>query len=466
MFFAALAALCMAVACDPNIDPLGPGNNNVDSKLVFEKEASSQPFEFTASGSWEFVSAPKWVTVSPTSGSAGKATITVACTYNDTADDRSGVIYIKDTKADGDVNVINVSVYQYCGDVFDIPVTEYFVSRAGGTVTVKVGVNNYYDVKSECDWIVFADTKDITYDELKFEVAPNEETTPRTGYVTISTEEISQKIAFTQAGADFFKVVMGMRATGTWCGYCPALGHDVARAFDELDGRFVYASFYAERGYVNNPNTYLDFKNLNSVMNTYSMDGFPSLAMDNRGKTGNYGVGNIFKIISNFVNECVESYPAHTGIDLAFKLEDDKLVVDAGVYCTAGDDYTFNLILLEDGIVADQHDYQNIYEGERNGVIPGYVHNRVSKCFVTPFPAGEPCTMEDGTVKNFHYSIDIPSNVLNKDNLSVVAYVTRPRTDSDNVAGVKNVDYMKLKNIVDNAAKCKIGEHTALRYEE
>lgn len=169
----------------------------------FTTDGGSNTISFTASTAWtaEVINsrADAWCSVSPTSGKAGDAEITVTTKPNDTPDDRSASIIIK---AGTTQKTINVSQKQK--DALTVTSSKFEVEAEGGEVKIEVKANIDFeysiDEKAKA-WITSPSSRALKTSNLVFKVAANEETDKREATVTIKSGNFKEEVKIYQAGA-------------------------------------------------------------------------------------------------------------------------------------------------------------------------------------------------------------------------------------------------------------------------
>ena len=151
---------------------------------------------FNSNVAWTAKSSESWVTLQPSSGDAGDATVKASVLKNDSYDTRTADVTItagtktaKVTITQGQLNALNIAV------------TEYEVPAEGGDVEVKVNANVNYSVSvpEAIDWVTVVSTKALTESTVVLKVAPTPEVEPRVASITISDGTLSSVIKITQA---------------------------------------------------------------------------------------------------------------------------------------------------------------------------------------------------------------------------------------------------------------------------
>ena len=172
-----------------------------DTQPVFTTEGGTSTLTFTATESWTAsvgeadTRAIDWLSVSPTSGQAGTATLTITTEPNDTYDERNAAI----TLTSGGTRT-TLTVTQKQRDALTVTSNKVELEATGGAFTIELQANvsvNYEIEESAKAWLTPAsDTRALTTTTLHFQAAPNEDLQPRQGIITLRggnglTEEVT-----------------------------------------------------------------------------------------------------------------------------------------------------------------------------------------------------------------------------------------------------------------------------------
>ena len=212
-FLLYLLAIVTLVACtksddggDPNPNPT-PSKPKTEIKIEttasdFSSEGGRQAISFTTTEAWtaEVINsrADGWCSISPTSGAAGSATITVTTEPNDTPDDRSASIVIKAGSASK-----TVKVSQKQKDALTVTASTFEVGAEGGEVKIEVKANidfEYAIEESAQEWIKYEGTRAMKTSNLVFEVKENDDIDKREAKITITSGEFSEVVTIYQEG--------------------------------------------------------------------------------------------------------------------------------------------------------------------------------------------------------------------------------------------------------------------------
>ncbi len=192
----------------------GGGNNGggssqptitIDASSVpnFKTEGGSQAITFTASQAWtaEVINsrADNWCSISPTSGPAGNAKITVTTSANDTPDDRSASINIK-----AGSTTKTVTVNQKQKDALTVTSSKFEVAAEGGEVVIEVKANidfEYAIDEAAKEWIKYETTRAMKTSNLVFKISENEAKEKREAKITIKSGSFSESVTIYQEGS-------------------------------------------------------------------------------------------------------------------------------------------------------------------------------------------------------------------------------------------------------------------------
>ena len=208
------ASIAMMVACteggtddgnEPTPQPQKPSITLETGSLSnFNEDGGSGTITFTASEAWsaEVINsrADSWISIHPTSGAAGEATVTVTTEPNDTPDERSATIKIKAGSAEK-----SIKVTQKQQDALTITASSFEVSNEGGQIEIEVKANidfEYEIEESAKEWVTYEGTRALKTSTLTFAVAENDDVEKREAKIHITSGEFDETITIYQAGAE------------------------------------------------------------------------------------------------------------------------------------------------------------------------------------------------------------------------------------------------------------------------
>ena len=200
------AAIALMVACTEFDSPQSQAPTitlESATTLSFNEEGGESKITFTSSEAWTAkvinTSADNWISIHPTSGDAGDASITVTIEPNDTPDDRSASIIIQAGNVSKSVNVS-----QKQKDVL-ITDSSFEVGAEGGEVVVAIRANINYKYaidESAKEWIGDLNTRAMKMTTLSFSIAKNNDTQKREGKIYITSGEFNEVVNIYQAGEE------------------------------------------------------------------------------------------------------------------------------------------------------------------------------------------------------------------------------------------------------------------------
>ena len=211
IFSAILPVLFMACAEEPlpPVEPPAPTPEEAEIKIdvtsiVIPAEGGSETIRFNSSQKWEAeVKSSQdnsWCTISPKSGAAGDASVTITAKASNDVNSRTAILTIKSGKIK---KAINVSQKQK--DALTVTSSVFEVDAEGGdiSITVKANIEFEYMISDECaGWISFTGTKAMTTHNLSFAIASNDETKSRQGKITIYSGSLQEEITIKQKGKE------------------------------------------------------------------------------------------------------------------------------------------------------------------------------------------------------------------------------------------------------------------------
>ena len=214
--FLLFASLATMVACTESETDGGKDNPNppqpqkptitieTPTQPSFAEEGGEGTISFTASEAWsaEVINtrADSWVSIHPTSGGAGEATITITTEPNDTPDDRSATIVIKSGTVEK-----TVKISQKQKDALTVTAATFEVGNEGGEIDIEVKANidfEYEIDEAAKEWIEYKGTRAIETSTLTFAVAENDDVEKREATINIKSGEFNETITIYQAGAE------------------------------------------------------------------------------------------------------------------------------------------------------------------------------------------------------------------------------------------------------------------------
>lgn len=238
---------------------------------------------------------------------------------------------------------------------------------------------------------------------------------------------------------------LAMRFTATWCGWCPRMNKSFKRAMELYPGKISYVALH-------NTDSDLAFNQVDPLNSQYGISGFPTGIIDGRVEISNDEVDVAAGKIVDAVKETEEKYGTVTGVEINSSLSGRVAKVDVGVYVKKAGDYKITVLLLEDGIIG----YQANYEGES---LSNYVHDNIARVAMSNVQGDAFSVASDNTVKTFSFNTVVPSSCVLA-NLRVLVYVQRAY---GSYPVIQSGNYGRY--FVDNSADVALGESLKLALE-
>lgn len=191
----------------PTSDPEISFPAGSETQPVFATEGGTSTLTFTASEAWTAsvgeanTRAIDWLTVSPTSGQAGTATLTITTEPNTTYDERNAAIIL----TSGSTRK-TLTVTQKQQDALTVTSNKVELDATGGEFSIELQSNitvSYEIAENAQTWLTPAsDTRALTTTTLHFQAATNEDLQPRQGIITLSGGDgLTEEVTVYQAGS-------------------------------------------------------------------------------------------------------------------------------------------------------------------------------------------------------------------------------------------------------------------------
>lgn len=164
--------------------------------LTFGHASSSQTIQIESEASWS-ASSTSWLSVSPSSGSAGKTEVTVSVPRNASVNSRSGSVYFNIAGN----NNIEVPVMQE-GVTLSVSPADIAFTSFGGSQTLAVESNDKWTIKEKSEWISADKSSGDGNATIEISVAENNTTNEKSGVITIVTDDgVTSKTIHVKQGA-------------------------------------------------------------------------------------------------------------------------------------------------------------------------------------------------------------------------------------------------------------------------
>ena len=239
-----LVAAC-AVSCKKETKVEDAVTIKTDEQVV-PVEGGVLSIAINSTVAWTAKASESWVTLSPSSGQAGDATVKASVLKNDTNDSRTATVtFTAGTKT------ATYSIVQDQLNALNIAQTEYEVPAEGGTVEVKVSANVDYQViiPEAVDWVENATTRGLTESTVVLKVAPTLDVEARTANITISDGTLSSTVKITQAAFAPYYDLLLPEGVGQFSGFGDGnplvLGADVTSFTVEVSTNLEHHCYFA-----------------------------------------------------------------------------------------------------------------------------------------------------------------------------------------------------------------------------
>lgn len=210
-FFLSLCLIPLITVCSCKDEASSPETSfsltieGEDTRPVVPQTGGTITIPFTATGNWTASlmndRADGWITLTPSSGSAGDVLLSITTTANDTYDERNATVVLR--CGDDSENIV---VTQKQKDALLVSSSKYEVEAKGGEISVEVQANISFEVEVKSDWIKQVDassTRALTSNTLNFTIDANDTGEKREGKIIVMSENLSETITVYQGYEDF-----------------------------------------------------------------------------------------------------------------------------------------------------------------------------------------------------------------------------------------------------------------------
>jgi hypothetical protein len=227
---------------------------------------------------------------------------------------------------------------------------------------------------------------------------------------------------------NFVKRVLIEDYTGTWCGNCPRVNHAVELARAQTDkivtiGIHRSSSNPADANY--DPYNF-DTSELEAVIN---MSGYPKALLNRMTRWQPLEQNNITQVIN-----LTQGENPKLGLAMDVSIVGNTVNLETKVkFSKDFSNLKLVVYVLENGLIYDQVNYTNFYTGP--GTISNFQHDHVLKACLTPL-MGEAIANSNTTVGQTYtksFSVPVPSNISNLNNIEFVAFITDENNKTINV---------------------------------
>ena len=314
-------------------------------------------------------------------------------------------------------------------DPFELNPSSAEIAADGGVVQIKVSGTRAFHVSSHPDWVSEPSVKDRL---ITLSAGNNDTGEERRGVVAVCDDSgaclsclLTQKapaVAPVLSNWDdpFPHKSLFFRFTATWCGWCPRMAASVKLAQEQNPDKLLLMNVH---GY----DSELEFSQVGKLMDLYKIDGYPSGIVDGRRLVQNYDSGTTAANIGKFIRETEDHYPTASRIAFHSELKARKLDIDLYLYFRYADAYKVTVVLLEDGVIAPQANFEGKAE-------PAYEHNDVLRIPVTNILGDAVVPGEDRVMEQRKYSVTIPQE-YKPEKMKILVAVQRPFGEQEVLSG-------------------------------
>lgn len=436
-----------------------------DVTFILESGQESSIYRdgFLFESAWRIEDAPDWCDIEPSEGNAGMTGFQVtAIAPNTDLTEREGAIRIRIEGA----GTVDMWVVQRGTEGISFRQGTLYATGEECEVSVDIEGNIPVvpdDVVCDADWAAFSGveysdstvlgdgrTKSLYYTgRMIFSLGANEDPDIREVSLTVCGQQISlvQAGVFDGWGRNFYRRSVMQRFTATWCGYCPAMAEAFDLAEEDVPGRYVPVNMHPD-----NSDASLAWSGTGYFEQLYSISGYPASVVNGVACLYNeLTVAVIAKKMVALAEEAVEDFPSETNIMAFSSLEDGVINLSAFVAMKEENGYMINIVLLEDGVETSQTGYSGTYR-----------HEHIARGMLTD-NGGDPVQCAGSrSVALMTYSYELPSNVVDPENLSLAIYITVPGSVEGSLPGIM---YMDSGFFADNAAMLPVNGSVEYQFE-
>lgn len=192
-FFATIIVLSFLSGCLENNEKVIPEIKLIDlpsSEVSIDCKRQNFTISFTSNVPWSTSSTVNWVSITPSSGNSGAASIAVEVQENTTKEARKAVLTIADNTVKAVVNItIRQDVAAKYNPIFNIDKNDFEVSGDGGDIELTVTHNVEYGINSTPEWIKQTSKKTNGNDDsYVFSIEKNNSLEAREGVIVFCNE--------------------------------------------------------------------------------------------------------------------------------------------------------------------------------------------------------------------------------------------------------------------------------------
>ncbi|RXR31835.1 hypothetical protein EQG68_09185 [Flavobacterium piscinae] len=297
------------------------------------------------------------------------------------------------------------------------------VKVIGETITFSVTTNGGNDITDEATIYV----NDTEINGNNFTGSEIGDLVIKAKYLGVESEPITVRF-HDGSEINFVKRVLIEDYTGTWCGNCPRVNHAIELARAQTDkivtvGIHRSSSNPADASY--DPYNF-DSSELEGILN---MSGYPKALLNRMTRWQPLEQNNITQVIN-----LTQGENPKLGIAMDVSIVGSTLNLETKVkFSKDFSNIKLVVYVLENGLIYDQVNYTNFFTGP--GTISNFLHDHVLRNCLTPL-LGESIANSNTTVGQTFtktFSVPVPANIENVNNIEFVAFVVDENNKTINV---------------------------------
>jgi len=238
---------------------------------------------------------------------------------------------------------------------------------------------------------------------------------------TVVVENRPDQSATAPAISGYFKKnVLIEDYTGTWCGNCTRVAYAIEQVKEQTDNVVTVA--------IHNGNDPYHFPGIAPLKNLILPNSPLALPVSRLNRMNVW----TFPEVSN-TQEAIDLTSNNTTVGLAMNSTLSNGNIDLTVDVKFLDDYSdlkLVVYLMENGLIYQQFNYTNYYDGY---LIPNFVHNHVLRVSMTDILGDAITGTTNGATVSKTFSIPVPANIANANNISFAAFVVGADNKAINV---------------------------------
>ena len=172
-----------------------------DKHPLLDASGGTVTLHFTSTADWKAtignVRASSWITVSPTSGKAGEASVTISVAANDGTDERTASVFL-----DCGDSRETIVVSQKQKDALIVSRQSYELSAGESLIEVEVEANVTFEVEVSDTWIEQISTRSLEKSVLSFRILANDGYGKRSGSILVRSGELQETVRIYQEGKE------------------------------------------------------------------------------------------------------------------------------------------------------------------------------------------------------------------------------------------------------------------------